>query len=67
MKAPSRFLQIDIERALKGAKAAGFDSVEFLVSPSGDFRIIANKPEEDKRSSASVRQEIERHFGDAKT
>ena len=44
-RAPSKFRQGDITRAVKGAIAAGVEVREVLVDTDGKIRVIAGKPE----------------------
>jgi hypothetical protein len=43
-RAPSKFRQGDITRAVKGAIAAGVEVREVLVDTDGKIRVIAGKP-----------------------
>ena len=53
MTAPARFSQADLQRAMKAAKRAGFESPRVILRPNGEMEIIcsnrkpANDEEED--------------------
>jgi hypothetical protein len=44
-RAPSKFRQADVTRAVKGALAAGVEVREVLVDTDGKIRVIAGKLE----------------------
>ncbi|HKD25937.1 MAG TPA: hypothetical protein VKC66_08445 [Xanthobacteraceae bacterium] len=48
-RAPSKFRQGDITRAVKGAIAAGVEVREILVDTDGKIRVIARKPDDPAR------------------
>jgi hypothetical protein len=43
-RAPSKFRQGDVTRAVKGAIAAGVEAREVMVDIDGKIRVIAGKP-----------------------
>lgn len=58
-KRSSAFTQLDVQRAVRGAKAAGAQPEEIRISRDGEIRILF-KPTVDAPSA--VVDEIERHF-----
>ena len=44
-RAPSKFRQGDVTRAVKAVVAAGVDVREVVVDSSGQIRVIAGKPD----------------------
>ena len=69
MKSRGRFSQADVQRALKGAKAAGLEPDEVFIDPDGAIRVRMRRPEASAGGDTprDVRAEIARHFGNAKT
>lgn len=43
MTAPARIRQADLTRALKAAKAAGFDDVRVDITPTGRLSVLTGK------------------------
>jgi hypothetical protein len=43
MTAPARIRQADLTRALKAAKAAGFDDVRVDITPAGTLSVLTGK------------------------
>lgn len=44
MTAPARFKQIDVERAMKAARKAGFRCPRVVLRPNGEIEIIGDTP-----------------------
>lgn len=42
MTAQARFKQSDVTRAMRGARMAGFTSVQVKIDPDGNLTIVAN-------------------------
>ena len=57
-----RFSQADIQRALKGAHAAGVSPSELRIGADGEIRLLLGKSAEPHRSESDVLDEIDRHF-----
>ncbi len=57
------FTQLDVQRAFRGAQAAGIQPEELRISPQGEIRILCRRREGPTDTSADVLDEIDRHFG----
>ena len=58
--AKARFTQREVERAVSGARAAGFDLREIVIDPSGAISLRAGDGSEVRALRA--REELVRHF-----
>ncbi len=54
MGSPSRFIEHDVKRAMKGAKAAGFTRVRIHIDPLGNIVIDAGMEPMEDRSRVSA-------------
>ena len=57
------FTQMDVQRAVRGARAAGIQPEELRISPQGEIRIMFRNSESSTDVDREVAEEIERHFG----
>lgn len=57
-----RFSQADVQRALKGAHAAGVSPSELRIGADGEIRLLLGKAAEPHETESDVVDEIERHF-----
>lgn len=55
MSEPARFKQIDLERALKAAKKAGFENILVRVGSDGKLDIVVGPAANDARPAAVLR------------
>jgi len=60
-KRRAAFTQLDVQRAVRGARAAGIQPEELRISPAGEIRILF-QPSPAKDEPSEVVDEIERHF-----
>lgn len=47
MTAPARFRQIDLQRALKAAKAVGYEEVRVRIDATGQIEVIVGRAAND--------------------
>jgi hypothetical protein len=63
-KRRAAFTQLDVQRAVRGARAAGIQPDELRISPTGEIRILFSSAQGSTETPRDVLDEIERHFGD---
>jgi hypothetical protein len=57
------FTQLDVQRAVRGARAAGASPDELRIAPSGEIRILFKSAAASSSTPREVLDEIEGHFG----
>lgn len=57
------FTQLDIQRAVRGARAAGCSPDELRIGPTGEIRLLFANREHSTDTAREVLDEIEGHFG----
>ena len=60
----SAFTQLDVQRAARGARAAGVELDEIIITTAGEIRMRARRQEASSDTPQDVRDEIARHFAD---
>lgn len=60
----SAFTQLDVQRAVRGARAAGLDACEIRIAPNGEIRVLSGAVRSGD-TPRDVLDELQRHFGHA--
>lgn len=58
--------QKSVERALRGARAAGFEPEEVRVGPDGEIRLLARRGDGAFVSNSEIQDELTSHFAHAR-
>lgn len=57
------FTQLDVQRAVRGARAGGVSPDELRIAPTGEIRLLFRNRESSTDTARDVLDEIEGHFG----